>query len=147
MNIDDPTILSWTRSTMNALLRDPKQWDGDCLLAFRFDDHNIVFDDILILSIDAYSEQNDPFLMFDGNIYNWEIDLYTVQGVRDFHVANNDDFTVDELVQSLKYYIEFDAYYDERQSVGGKYRWGGGRLPLKRDPKEFRFQRGGERDT
>ena len=132
---------------MNELMRDPKQWDGDCLLAFHFDEHNTIFDDILILTVDAYCDSDDAYLVFEGRNYNWEIDLHTVRRVLDFHANNGDGFSIDELIQALKYYIEFDACYDGRHRVGGKYGWGGGRLSHKRDPKEFRFLRSGVKET
>ncbi|MFK7945240.1 MAG: hypothetical protein AB8B85_20320 [Paracoccaceae bacterium] len=137
MRIDDSIVMSYEKVCLPYLMVNLDRWSIDHYLAFICDEKNKISDNVIVLEIDPYGDCDDDFLDFEGRLYNWELSLQSVASVRNNYIGQFGRDNREELAAAMRYFIEFDAYYDGKDRVGGKYVWGGGRLPKRRDPSEF----------
>lgn len=94
-------------------------------------------DDVLQLETDGYAEVDDV-VQFDGTSYSLEFGEDLLGSVLKFNADIGPTERCNNTI-SLRYCIEFDAYFVPGQTnVGGKWTWGGGRgRKTKRMPEEF----------
>lgn len=122
MQIDDPTILDYTVDTFENYMSKVETLDGDCLLAYSLNKNLVPKDKILVLKIDPYGENDDDYLFFEGNKYVWEIDTFTMQGVKRSFVETFGHEKPHDLIVAAFYYIRNDAfirpeYWNEVHSI------------------------------
>ncbi|KCV80953.1 hypothetical protein ATO10_14919 [Actibacterium atlanticum] len=110
MRISDPTVISFTEMTLADLMASVETYDGDFLLAFTVNDDGTISDDVLVLETDTYSEVDDEYLEFKGRNYTWDVDLYTLQSIKNFAKHYEHSPSRETLVKDAKYYLEFDAF-------------------------------------
>jgi hypothetical protein len=110
MQIDDPTLIDYKVDTFGNYMSKVETLDGDLILAYSFNENLVPKNKILVLETDPYGENDDDYLFFEGDQYIWEIDTFTMQGVKRnfqelFGPANPHD-----LVVAAFYYIRNDAF-------------------------------------
>ena len=110
MQIDDPTIIDYKVDTFENYMSKVETLDGDLLLAYSFNENHVPKSKILVLKTDPYGENDDEYLYFEGDQYIWDIDTFTMQGVKRnfkelFGHANPHD-----LVVAAFYYIRNNAF-------------------------------------
>lgn len=100
--------------------------DDNACIGFRMEDDGEISEDMLLVIADPYCEYDEP-IEFEGEEYHWDFELFAVEEIKAFHVQKYGTQTPQELVFALRYFLEFDAYFDGRGGVGGKWTWGGNR--------------------
>ena len=91
-------------------MRDPLAFDGDSELAWPKSRNFNANDIALVLETDRFAEFDDQTFKYEGVIYEFDLDIWTVQELREYAINAHSKDNIEFLVESLRYYIENDAF-------------------------------------
>ncbi len=110
MNIDDPGVYSFRVTDLRTVMSEVDDLDGDNLIAYRLTPEGTCADDVIVLDIDPYLENDDEFITFEGRDYNWEVDLFSLRSVKRYVEENGNGTSPDALRDAAKYFLVNRAY-------------------------------------
>ena len=110
MNIDDPGVYSFKVTDLRTVMSEIDDLDGDNLIAYRLTPEDTCADDVIVLEIDPYIENDDEFLTFEGRDYNWEVDLFSLKRVKEYTEENGNSTSLEALCDAARYFLVNRAY-------------------------------------
>ncbi|WP_346913480.1 hypothetical protein [uncultured Roseibium sp.] len=110
MNIDEPGVHSYKVTDLRTVMSEIDDLNGYNLIAYRLTPEDTCADDVIVLDIDPYLENDDEFLTFDGRDYNWEVELFSLKSVKRYAEENGNSTSLEALCDAAKYFLLNRAY-------------------------------------
>lgn len=110
MNIDEPGVYSFRVTDLRTVMSEIDDLNGYNLIAYRLTPEDTCADDVIVLEIDPYLENDDEFITFEGRDYNWEVELFSLKSVKKYAEENCSSTSPDALRDAAKYFLVNRAY-------------------------------------
>ena len=110
MQIDDKDILRYQELSIEQVMDSIDSIDYNTIVAYALDENGLPLDSVLLVEVDKFTENDDEFLIYNNNSYNWEIIAQAIKGVKKNYIQTFSDCSKEGLVGAFRYFVVNRAY-------------------------------------